>query len=143
MNKWGEIMKSHDEIRELLIPFVLGQLSEKEASDITRHLVECQECGGEVKRLGTILECARQTQNLTADEQLSKSAKETILAAAQETEKTRPRPTISMQNVWTNSTLRIVTNSKWSFTNSLCFRRYDRSIQLNSLAAHLRVRDGF
>ncbi|MHC4659790.1 MAG: hypothetical protein ACYS83_11545 [Planctomycetota bacterium] len=93
-------MKSHDEIRELLIPFVLGQLSEKGASDITRHLVECQECGGEVKRLGTILECARQTQDLTAGEQLSKSAKETILAAAQETEKTRPRPTISMQNVW-------------------------------------------
>jgi hypothetical protein len=93
-------MKSHDGIRESLIPFVLGQLSQEEASDITRHLVECQECGAEVKRLGTILKCARQTQDLTADEQLRKSAKEAVLAAAQEAEKTGRRQTMNMQKVW-------------------------------------------
>ena len=43
-----------------------------------------------------------------------------------------------------NSVLRTVTNSKWRpFTNSLCITRYHRSLQLNSLAAHQRVRDGF
>ncbi|MHC4622168.1 MAG: anti-sigma factor family protein, partial [Planctomycetota bacterium] len=92
-------MKSHDEIRESLIPFALGQLSQEEASDITRHLAGCQKCGAEVKQLGKILECARQTQDLTADEQLCKSAKETILAAAQEAERSRPIPTTNMQNV--------------------------------------------
>jgi hypothetical protein len=67
---------------------------------MTRHLVECEECGAEVKRLGTILECARQTQDLTADVQLSKSARESILAAAQQAEKSRPIPTTSMQDIW-------------------------------------------
>ena len=101
MNKRGEIMKSHDEIRELLIPFVLGHLAENQVSQITCHLVECAECGGEVKRLGTILESARQTQDLSADEQLSESAKNAILEAAEEVERTAPRPKINMQNVWT------------------------------------------
>jgi outer membrane lipoprotein-sorting protein len=100
MNEWGEIMKSHDENRQLLIPFVLGQLSQEQASQITHHLLECQECSGEVKRLGKILQCARQTENLTADEQLSNSAKEAILAAAQDVQETGPRPTVKMQDVW-------------------------------------------
>lgn len=107
MNKWGEIMKSHDQVTELLIPFVLGHLSEKQVSQITRHLLECEQCSGEVKRLAKILESARQTQGLAADEQLSKSAKETILAAAREVEKAAPRPTISTQTVW-----RIITKSR-------------------------------
>ena len=77
-------MKSHDEIRKLLIPFVLGHLAEDNVSQITRHLVECQECSAEVKRLGTILESARQTQDLSADEQLRESAKQAVLASAEE-----------------------------------------------------------
>jgi len=92
-------MKSHKEITELLIPFVLGQLSERQASEITRHLVVCKECSAEVKRLGRILECARQTQDLSADEQLCESAKDAILTAAEDVEKAGAEPTINIQDV--------------------------------------------
>ncbi|MHC4474968.1 MAG: anti-sigma factor family protein [Planctomycetota bacterium] len=87
-------MRSHDEIKELLIAFVLGQLSQEEVSEITPHLVECQDCSGEVKKLARLLECARQTEDLTADEQLCKSAREAILSAAAEVEKPAPSRTI-------------------------------------------------
>jgi len=102
MNKLGEIMKSHDESKDLLIRFVLGQLSEKEASEITRHLVECEECSVEIKKLGMILECARQTEDLSADEVLCKSAKKAILSAADEVEKTGPKPTVHMRDLLRN-----------------------------------------
>jgi hypothetical protein len=92
-------MKTHDEIKELLTPFVLGDLSEQEASELTHHLVECQECSGEVKKLGRLLECARQTEDLKADEQICESAKQRILAAAEEREDRHLGPTVKLK-VW-------------------------------------------
>jgi len=100
MNKRGEIMKDHEEIRERLISFVLGEFSGKEVSEITRHLVKCQECSGEVKKLGRLLECAREISEASIDEQMCKSAKEAVLAVAEEAEKTVSRPRINIQNLW-------------------------------------------
>jgi len=99
MNHWGNIMKSHKEIKELLIPFVLGELSEREASEITHHLVECEDCSIEVKQLGKLLECARHTEDLTADEQLCENAKAVILSEVEDAEKTGTEPAMNLQNV--------------------------------------------
>jgi hypothetical protein len=93
-------MKTCGKTSQQLTAFVLGYLSQQQVSEITHHLVVCEECRGEVKELGKLLECAREISEVSADEQLSKSAKEAVLAAAQEAEKTGPRSTINMQNAW-------------------------------------------
>jgi len=93
-------MKNHNEIKELLIPFVLGELSQEQASHITQHLLECQECSTEVRRLGKILECARQTEDLEADEQLCQSAEQAALKAAEGYGERALRPTIKREAVW-------------------------------------------
>ena len=48
-------MNTHEKISELLISFVLGELSEKEKSQVKAHVAECAECSSELKRLQALL----------------------------------------------------------------------------------------
>ncbi|MHC4475634.1 MAG: hypothetical protein ACYTEL_08305 [Planctomycetota bacterium] len=66
---------------------------------MTRHVVECQECRVKVKELGELLECATEISEASVDEQMCKSAKQAILAAAQEREKRALSPTIKVQMI--------------------------------------------
>ncbi len=73
-------MKTCDKTNEQLTAFVLGYFSEEEVSDMTRHLVECEDCRVKVREHGKLLECAREISDISADEQMCKSAKEAVLA---------------------------------------------------------------
>ena len=92
-------MKICDKTNEQLTAFVLGYFSEEEVSDMTRHLVECEDCRVKVREHGKLLECAREISEISADEQMCKSAKEAVLAVAEGAEKARPRPIINIQNI--------------------------------------------
>ena len=92
-------MKVCDKTNEQLTAFVLGYFSEEEVSDMTRHLVECEDCRVKVREHVKLLECAREISEISADEQMCKSAKEAVLAVAEGAEKTRPRPIINIQNI--------------------------------------------
>ncbi len=92
-------MKTCGKTNQQLTAFVLGYLSEEQVSDVTRHLVECEDCRVEVRELGKLLECAREISEVSADEQMCNSAKDTILVAAEAIDKPSRRPTIKMQNI--------------------------------------------
>jgi outer membrane lipoprotein-sorting protein len=93
-------MTTCDKTNEQLAAFVLGYFSEKEVSEMTRHVVECEDCRVKVKELGKLLECATEIGEASVDEQMCKSAKEAILAAAEEREKRALSPTIKVQVIW-------------------------------------------
>ncbi len=57
-------MKTCDKTNEQLTAFVLGYFSEEEVSDMTRHLVECEDCRVKVREHGKLLECAREISDI-------------------------------------------------------------------------------
>ena len=75
-------MATHKEIRELLEGFALGELSERQSSEVKEHISKCRRCSDELKRLALLLECADQRRELSVDEQLCATANEAVLAAS-------------------------------------------------------------
>jgi anti-sigma factor RsiW len=61
-------MKTCDKTNEQLAAFVLGYFSEQEVSEMTRHLVECEDCRLKVREHGKLLRESR----FEADNQHSK-----------------------------------------------------------------------
>jgi len=80
-------VNTHEKIKELLIGFVLGELSEQEERKVKTHVAECAECSSELKRLRALLECTDEMRELSADNHLCQSAKETLLASIGSEEK--------------------------------------------------------
>jgi anti-sigma factor RsiW len=74
-------MNTHEKINEMLISFVLEELSEQEKAQVRAHIAECAECSIELKRLQALLECTDEMRELSADNHLCKSAKQGIFAA--------------------------------------------------------------
>jgi len=94
-------MNTHKKINELLIGFVLGELSNQQESEVKAHLAECQKCSNELKRLEVLLNCAGQMSQLSADKQLCESAKKAILETVEtERMKPTPRPSIDLVHIW-------------------------------------------
>ncbi|MDH4238603.1 MAG: zf-HC2 domain-containing protein [Phycisphaerae bacterium] len=95
-------MNTHEQIKELLTDYALRELSEQQSSEVKKHLSDCQECRSELKKLQAVLECADSMRELSADEQVVESAKESLLAAvANEVKKQpTPRPTIRLDFIW-------------------------------------------
>ncbi|MHC4694333.1 MAG: LamG-like jellyroll fold domain-containing protein [Planctomycetota bacterium] len=91
-------MSTHEQIKELLTDYVLRELSQQQSSEVKQHLADCQECRIELKKLQAILECADSMRELPVDEQVVKSAKESLLEAVadEETQQTTPGPTIRL-----------------------------------------------
>lgn len=71
-------MKKHDEILELLVEFVLGELSEEQAGEVREHLAGCGLCAVEVERLRAVLDCAEQMKG-RVDEAVFVSAREKLI----------------------------------------------------------------
>ncbi|MBN1506957.1 MAG: zf-HC2 domain-containing protein [Sedimentisphaerales bacterium] len=68
-------------MRNRLVSFVLGELTEPQRSQVAAHVAECDECRAELKQLGQLLECAGCRKGLSADESLLESARTGLLAA--------------------------------------------------------------
>jgi hypothetical protein len=95
-------MSTHEQIKELLTDFALRELPEQKSTEVKAHLADCQECRTELKKLETILECADSMRQLSADEQVIDSAKESLLEAVanEQIKQTTPRHTIRLDLIW-------------------------------------------
>jgi|GEM_PF-1247998 len=102
-------MNTHEQINEMLVDYVLGELSHQQLSEVETHVAECRQCSGEVKRLEALLECTEQMRELSADEQMCESAKKALfetIVTEQQKEPT-PRPKVGRAIMW-----RIIMKSK-------------------------------
>jgi outer membrane lipoprotein-sorting protein len=95
-------MNTHEQINEMLVDYVLGELSHQQLSEVETHVAECRQCSGEVKRLEALLECTEQMRELSADEQMMESAKKALfetIVTEQQKEPT-PRPKVGRAIMW-------------------------------------------
>jgi hypothetical protein len=95
-------MSAHKKVNKLLADFVLGELPERQASEVKSHLVECRECRSELKRLEALVECTMRISKLSADEQMCSSAKNRIFTVitGEEESKTIAWPNIGQPFRW-------------------------------------------
>jgi len=95
-------MNTHDQIKELLTDYALRELPEQKSSEVKQHLADCQECRAELKKLEAVLECAAGMGELSADEQVFESAKQSLLEAVanEQVKEPTPRPTIRLDFIW-------------------------------------------
>jgi len=95
-------MNTHEQIKELLADFALQELPEQKSSEVKQHLADCRQCRTKLKKLQAVLECAESMSELSADQQVCESAKESLLEAVadEETKEPTPRPTIRLDLIW-------------------------------------------
>ena len=95
-------MNTHENINELLVGFVLKELSEEQRTAVKTHLAECQQCSSELRRLEVLLECTGRMEKLRADENICESAKEVLFATIGSEEMKEPTPglNISPAFIW-------------------------------------------
>jgi outer membrane lipoprotein-sorting protein len=82
----------HDNIKELLSAFVLGELSENGSRDVTAHLAQCRHCRQEVQRLRKIVSCTEDLKTVQADPKTYAAALRAVMAAVRR-EQTQEVPT--------------------------------------------------
>ncbi|MHC4619583.1 MAG: anti-sigma factor family protein [Planctomycetota bacterium] len=94
-------MNTHKQINEMLVGYVLGELSEQQYSEVKTHLAECQDCGSEAKRLKALIESTAQMGELSADEQTCELAKKALFETIVTKEMKEPtaRPTVSLESL--------------------------------------------
>ncbi len=94
-------MSTHEQISQMLVGFALRELSDQQSSEVQAHLAECQQCSSELRRLKTVLECAANRRELSADEQMCESAKESLFAVVANREIKEPtsRLTIRLESI--------------------------------------------
>ena len=74
-------MANHEHMKDQLMSFVLGELSQQQQSEVTAHVAECDQCRADLKQLEQLLGCAGRRKDLSADESLLESARNSLLAA--------------------------------------------------------------
>jgi len=94
-------MNAHERIKGRLVDFALRELSEQQSAQVEAHLTECQQCSSELRQLKTVLECAANRRELSADEQMCESAKEALFAVVANREIKEPtsRLTIRLESI--------------------------------------------
>jgi len=94
-------MGKHENIDKLLAAFAIGELAQKQISEVKTHLAECPQCSNELKKLEALLECTGRLRELSIDAQICESAKHAIFTAV-ENEKTKHTsgPNISPAFIW-------------------------------------------
>jgi len=95
-------MNTHEQINDMLVDYVLGELSDQQSSQVEAHLTECQDCDGQAKRLKTLLESTEQMSDLSAGRQMCDSAKKALFETIVNEEMKEPttRPTIDLVFTW-------------------------------------------
>jgi hypothetical protein len=95
-------MNTHEQINEMLVDYVLGELSEQQSSEVKTHLAECQDCGGEAERLKALIESTAQMSELSADERTCESAKQALFETivTEEIKEPTPSPNIGLGFLW-------------------------------------------
>jgi hypothetical protein len=95
-------MNTHEQINEMLAGYVLGNLSDRQSSEVEAHLAECQDCGSQAQRLMAVLRSTSQMSELSADEQTCESAKKALFETIVTDQIKEPtaRPTVGLESLW-------------------------------------------
>jgi len=75
-------MFDHEHMKEQLVSFALGELSDAERAEVSAHVGACEQCRAELTRLEELLACAGRRKDLSADEAQYESARADLLTAA-------------------------------------------------------------
>lgn len=67
-------------MKDQLVSLALGELSERERSEVDAHVARCDPCRAELQKIERVLDCAGQRRGLSADESLHESARDGLLA---------------------------------------------------------------
>jgi len=73
-------MIDHEPMRDQLVSFALGELSDVERVAVSAHVSACDRCRAELTRLEKLLACAGRRKDLSADEPQYESARAGLLA---------------------------------------------------------------
>jgi hypothetical protein len=87
-------MDKHESIRRQLASLALGELPERERSEVRAHVDRCDRCRAELRQFEQLLNCAGRRSDLSANESLHESARDrlfTSIRSENETE-TMARP---------------------------------------------------
>ena len=94
-------MGKHENMNELLVDFALGELAQRQVSEVKTHLTECLQCSNELKQLEALLKCTGCIRELSTDAQICESAKQAIFAAVgNKKTKHTSGPNISPESIW-------------------------------------------
>ena len=102
-------MNKHKKINELLVKYILGELSQEQASVVRTHLSGCPECSSEIKRLKALLECTERIRESSVDEQTCQSAKQALLRTV---EQEKIKQQTSGADIYPESIWRTIMNSR-------------------------------
>jgi hypothetical protein len=105
-------MANHDNVKDQLASFVLGELSEPQRNEVSAHVDQCDRCRAELSRLDRLLRSAAQRKGLSIDESLYRSAQESLFAAADRDETKiialpEPRRAFEWRTIMTSSIVKI------------------------------------
>lgn len=76
-------MSTHEKMNKLLVGFALEELSEAEANQVRTHLSQCEMCRREYNRLKTLLDSTEHVGQITADENIYESARQSMLSVVE------------------------------------------------------------
>lgn len=95
-------MNTHEKINEMLAGYVLGELSDRQSSEVEAHLTKCQDCTSQAQRLKSVLKSTSQMGELSADKQTCESAKKVLFETivTDQIKEPTPRPTVSLEFLW-------------------------------------------
>lgn len=80
-------MKGCEEVSEVLLDYLLGELSDDEAAGVRAHLQECPQCRLEYQNLKEVVELTASATTLRPSQEVYENLKEAVLAE-------RPRPRV-------------------------------------------------
>lgn len=73
-------MSDHNEIKELLAAYALGDLGTDQARTVAEHVDQCESCKQELESIRLVLDCAGQMSKVSVDEDTCISAKDRLLS---------------------------------------------------------------
>ena len=74
-------MLEHNEIKELLAGYALGDLGSDQTKIVREHITQCEFCKDEVESIRLVLECAGQMSKVSVDDDICISAKEGLMVS--------------------------------------------------------------
>jgi len=106
-------MDNHESIKRQLASLALGELPEPQQAEVRAHVERCDSCRAELAQIEQLLGCAGQRKNLSADDSLHDSARNSLFAAMREKQEmeTAARPGTRRVFAWR----RIMTSSVAKF----------------------------
>jgi anti-sigma factor RsiW len=106
-------MDNHESIKRQLASLALGELPEPQQAEVRAHVERCDSCRAELAQIEQLLGCAGQRKNLSADDSLHDSARNSLFAAMREKQEMETAARLGIRRVF--AWRRIMTSSVAKF----------------------------